>query len=330
MPARDKCMKSMGRFMLARLKNPNTIVILIGTIAVLVLACVVPRFLTFRNISAVIVQASSTGVMAIGLTFVIITSGIDLSLPTTMALSAILGCMVMSSTQSLLLGVLTTLVIGIAIGCLNGFSVARLKMIPMIVTLAISTINWGTSNWITGAQSVGNLPPSFTAVFNGSILGLPVQALILLLFAAIMHLLLSQTIFGRDLFAIGVNERTARVNGVKTERIIFLVYVISGFAAGLAGILGAAKLNSAGPTMGPQAMFLDVVCAVVLGGASVMGGSGSIIGTVIGSLFIAVISNVMNLMNIDFFITFLFKGAIIIVIVFVDVLRNRARIGERE
>lgn len=316
--------------MSARLRNPNTIVFLVGTVAVLILAVVVPRFLTFRNISAVIVQASSTGVMAIGLTFVIITSGIDLSLPTLMALSAIIGCMVMSSTQSVVLGLLVTLAVGLAVGCLNGFSVSRLKMIPMIVTLAIATINWGASNWMTGAQSVGNLPPAFSHIFNGSVLGLPVQAVILVLFAAVMHLLLTQTIFGRDLFAVGVNERTARVNGVKTDRIVFLVYVISGFTAGLAGILGAAKLNSAGPTMGPQSMFLDVVCAVVLGGASVMGGSGSIVGTVIGSLFIAVISNVMNLMNVDFFITYLAKGAIIIAIVFVDVLRNRARIGGRE
>ncbi len=179
-----------------------------------------------------------------------------------------------------------------------------------------------------GAQSVGGLPSSFSLVFNGQLLGVPVQAIILIVFAIVMHQVLSRTIFGRHLFAVGVNEKTARVNGVKTDRIIFLVYVISGFTAGMAGILGAAKLSSAGPTMGPQSMFLDVVCAVVLGGASVMGGSGSIIGTVIGSLFIAVISNVMNLMNVDFFITYLFKGAIIVVITYIDVLRNRA--GNRE
>lgn len=310
---------------MTRLKNPNTIVFLVGMALVIVIALAVPRFLTFRNIAAVVVQASSTGIMAIGLTFVIITSGIDLSLPTAMALSAIIGCSVMASTQSVFLGVAVMIAIGAVIGCFNGFSVARLKMIPMIVTLAVATINGGLSNWLTGAQSVGGLPPHFSGIFNGQIFGVPVQALVLLIYAAVMHLILTRTIFGRHLFAVGVNERTARVNGVKTNRIIFLVYVISGFSAGLAGVLGAAKLSSAGPTMGPQAMFLDVVCAVVLGGASVMGGSGSIIGTVIGSLFTAVISNVMNLMNVDFFITYLFKGAIILSIVYIDVLRNRMR-----
>lgn len=315
---------------LSRLKNPNTLVFITGLIAVIVMALTVPRFLTMRNISMLVVQASSTGIMAIGLTFVIITSGIDLSLPTLMALSAIVGCIVMASTQNVILGVVVILGIGVLVGCLNGFSVSKLKMIPMIVTLAIATVNGGISNWLTSAQSIGGLPPSFSEIFNGSIYNVPVQALILIVFAGAMHLLLAHTIFGRELFAVGVNERTARVNGVKTSRIIFLVYVISGFTAGLAGILGAAKLNSAGPTMGPQSMFLDVVCAVVLGGASVMGGSGSIIGTVIGSLFIAIISNVMNLLNVDFFIIFLVKGSIIIVITFVDVLRNRARIGRRE
>lgn len=309
---------------MTRLKNPNTIVFLIGVVVVVIIAAVVPRFMTFRNISAVIVQARSTGIMAIGLTFVIITSGIDLSLPTLMALSAILGCTVMAHTQSVLLGVLVMLAVGALVGCLNGFSVSRLKMIPMIVTLAIATINGGISNWFTGAQSVGGLPSSFSRIFNGAVFGVPVQAILLLAFAIIMHLLLTKTIFGRNLFAVGVNEKTAQVNGVNTGRVIFLVYVISGFTAGLAGILGAAKLSSAGPTMGPQSMFLDVVCAVVLGGASVMGGSGSILGTLIGSLFIAIITNVMNLMNMDFFITYLFKGAIIIVITYFDVLRNRA------
>ncbi len=126
---------------MTRLKNPNILVFIVGLAAVLIIALVVPRFLTFRNIAAVIVQASSTGIMAIGLTFVIITSGIDLSLPTTMALSAIVGCSVMASTQSVLLGVLVMLLMGVAVGCLNGYSVARLKMIHMILTLAIATIN---------------------------------------------------------------------------------------------------------------------------------------------------------------------------------------------
>ena len=332
----------------AKLKNPNTILLIIGIVAVALISILVPKFLTFRNISDVIVQASNTGLMAIGLTFVIITAGIDLSLPTVMGLSAILGCMVMQAlsgptgagmdpTLGSIIGALTILGIGGVVGCINGFSVAKLKMVPMIVTLAISTIALGTSNWVTGASSVAALPP-FKAIFASNVISIPIlgaegqvvdtfiipmQAIILIVVALIMHVLLAKTVFGRHLFQVGVNENTAKVNGVKTVKVVFLIYLICSLMAGLAGIIGAAKLGAAGPSMGPQDKFMDVVCATVLGGASVMGGKGTIIGTLIGSLFMAVIVSVMNLLNVDFFLTYVVKGGIIIIVTYIDVLRNK-------
>ena len=287
----------------------------------------VPSFLNFRNISNIIVQISSTGLMAIGLTFVIITGGIDLSLPTVMAMSAIFGCQVMARTQNVFLGTVLIILIGAFVGAVNGFSVAKLRMVPMIATLAISTIASGVSNFYTEAKSISGMPESFRNIFGGDLFGIPVPAIILIVCAIVMHMLLSRTIFGRSVYAVGVNEKVAKINGVKTAQIIILCYVISGSMAGLAGVVASARLNAAGPAMGPQTMFLDIVCAVVLGGASVYGGKGKVVGTIIGSIFIAILSNVMNLLNIEFFITLIIKGGLIVLVTCLDMMRNRMKVG---
>ena len=309
--------------MRTKIKNPNIVLLLVGIVLFVFISIYVPNFLTWRNISNVIAQASSTGLMAIGLTFVIITAGIDLSLPTNMALSAILGCIVMARTQNVVLGVLVILTVATTIGAFNGISVARLRMVPMIVTLAVATVASGASNWITGARSVGGLPPAFSRILGGSVFGLPVQAIVLIIVAIVMHLLLSKTKFGQHLYQTGVNERAAKVNGVNTERIKTMVYIISGLMAGIAGVLGSARLASAGPSLGTQDQFMDVVSAVILGGASIMGGKGTILGTVIGSFFITIVSNVMNLYGVEYFITFVIKGCAIIIFAYFDIMRNR-------
>jgi ribose/xylose/arabinose/galactoside ABC-type transport system permease subunit len=262
--------------------------------------------------------------MAIGLTFVIITGGIDLSLPTVMALSAIFGCSVMSATQNVFLGVSTILIVSTGIGCFNGFSVAILKMVPMIVTLAVSTMALGISNWFTKAQGVSGMPESFSRIFAGDVFGvIPISVVLLIVAAVIMHFLLTRTIFGGQLFQVGININAAKVNGVKTTRIVFLVYMISGLMAGVAGVVASARLNSAGSTMGPQSLFMDVVAAVVIGGASVSGGKGGIPGTIVGSIFIGIIANVMNLLGMEYFLILAIKGAIIVAVSYFDVFRTR-------
>lgn len=303
--------------------NPNTIFLIIGILIVTAISIFVPNFMTWTNITGIASQASTTGLMAIGLTFVIITGGIDLSLPCAMAISSILGAMLMRNTQNTLIGIISIIVIAAAIGAFNGLSVSKLKMVPMIVTLAVQTVALGLSSWITGATSIGGLPSIFAKVFAGSIFGFPVSAIIYIAIAISMHFVLSKTIFGRHLYQVGVNEKTAKVNGVNTERIIFITYLISGIMAGIAGVITTARLNSAGPSMGTPDKFIDIVCGVVIGGGSVMGGKGTIIGTVLGSLFMVVISNVMNLYGIDYFITFIIKGGVIVLFTYFDVLRNK-------
>jgi len=312
--------------LIRKLKNPNVLLLIVGVLLFVIISIIVPNFLTVRNITNIISQSSTNGLMAIGLTFVIITKGIDLSLPTNMAFSAIIGSMVMAMTQSGILGFLVICGVAVAIGVINGISVSKFRMVPMIVTLAVSTIIAGSSNWITGARSVGGLPQAYRNIFAGDILGIPTQAIIFIVIAVIMHLFLSKTKFGQDVYQTGVNEKAAKVNGVNIGRIKFLVYVISGLMAGITGVLVSARLGSAGPSIGTQDQFLIIVCATVLGGASVTGGKGTILGTVIASIFMTVITNAMNLYGVDHFITFVIMGAIIVVFTYFDLVRNK--IGE--
>ena len=311
------------------LKNPNMILLIAGIILVVILALIVPKFLTVRNISNIFVTASTTGLMAIGLTFVMITSGIDLSCPTVMALSAIFGAQTMLTTGNVFLGIIVIVGIGVLFGVINGLSVAKIKMVPMIVTLAVSTIASGIANWYTGARSITGMPDAYPAIFTCKIAGIiPIQAVIFVAITIIMHIVLKKTKFGRSVYMIGVNEKAAKVNGIKTEKIVFLVYVIAGLMYALSGILSGARSNAAGPSLGTQDNFMDIVCAVVLGGTSVSGGKGSIIGTFVGCLFMTVITNVMNLLNIEYFVTYVIKGVIIILITYFDVLRNKD-VGKR-
>lgn len=309
-----------------KLKNENVVMTALIIAAVIILSIAIPQFMTVGNIFNLLTQASVIGLPAIGLTFIIITAGIDLSLPTNMACSAILGCTVMEKTQNTVLGVFFILFFAVLFGCISGFSVSVLKMVPMIVTLAVQTLNVGISDYVTQGSSVGNLPGSFSKFFAKSVGGIiPVSVIIFVIIAVIMHYVLTKTVFGRQLFQTGINEKAARVNGVNTTKILFSIYVIGGLMAGINGVLTAARLNSAGSTMGPVSAFNNIVCACVLGGASVWGGKGTIVGTVIGSIVMALITNVMNLMNIDFFATYVVKGIIIILVCYLDVVRNREK-----
>lgn len=314
------------QWLLEKVKSGSGILLLLIIVAMVAFSIAVPNFMTPGNIFNLLIQASNIGLPAIGLTFIIITAGIDLSLPTNMACSAILGCAVMAKTQNVFLGVLSILAIATAFGVINGFSVSKLKMVPMIVTLAIQTLNVGISEFYTQGSSVGGLPESFTTIFAGTIGGVvPVSVIVFLLIAFVMHQVLAKTVFGRQLFQTGINEKAAQVNGIKTGRIIFLIYVIGGVMAGINGVLTAARLTAAGPSMGPANAFNNIVCACVLGGASVWGGKGTIFGTLLGSTVMAIITNVMNLLNVNFFVTYVVKGIIIILVCYMDVLRNKVK-----
>lgn len=309
-----------------KLLNGNTLMVALIVVMLVLMCLFIPRFMTTGNIFNLLIQATTIGLPAIGLTFILITAGNDLSLPTNMACSAILGCAIMQKTQNVALGVISIIAIAVLFGVINGFSVSKLKMVPMIVTLAVQTLNVGISEFYTQGISVGGLPKAFSKIFAGKLFGvIPISVLIFLAVAFGMHLILSKTVFGRHLFQTGINEKAARVNGVKTSRILFIIYVIGGAMAGICGVLTAARLNAAGPTMGPTSAFNNIICACVLGGSSVWGGKGTIMGTLIGSIAMALITNAMNLLRVDFFVTYVVKGIIIILACYLDVLRNTTK-----
>lgn len=299
-------------------------------VAVVLIGWFVPRFFTINNLFNIIVQTSPIGLMAIGITFVFITGGIDLSMPATMAMSAVLGAMVMKSSGSALLGCLVMLVIAMGVGTFNGFAVSRLKMIPFVVTLSMMVVNGGLAVWFTGAQSIFGLPQGFITVLTGRVGPVPVSVIILLAFTVIGHFVLSRTLPGRQIFAVGVNISTARVSGIRTNRVLLLVYVISGLFAGLAAIVATARLGSAAPSMGADTLVLDVVSAAVIGGVSIYGGVGSVAGAVLGALFITIISNVMNLIGVSYYTTLVVKGLIIVIATGLDTIRKQLTVRREQ
>ena len=309
----------------SKLFGGNRALILLLFVVCVILSFTVPNFMTMTNAMNVLIQASVIGLPAIGLTFILITAGNDLSLPTNMACSAILGCYIMRSTQNMLLGIVSIMGFAILFGVINGLSVSRLKMIPLIVTLAIQTLNTGISEFVTQGTSIADLPKEYINIFSAKPFGIPVSVIAFAVCAVFAHFLLSKTVFGRQLYETGINEKAARVNGVNTTKTIFSIYFIGGLMAGICGVFTAARLNAAGPSMGPTSAFNNIICSCVLGGASVWGGKGTIAGTVIGSIIMAIITNVMNLLNVNFFVTYIIKGAIIIAVCYLDVVRKRVK-----
>lgn len=301
----------------------NLIFIGLAAAVFVLVSITVPYFFTFRNISKLLVSASSTGIMAIGLTYVMIAGGIDLSGPPALAMSATLGCTVMVATGSVFLGIVVILAVSCGIGLLNGVAIGKLGMVPMVATLAIATMCSGFTNWFTKTQTVTGMPEAYLKIFAGTYLKTPATVYYFILICIIFHLVLKKTIFGRSLYAIGVNSRAAAVNGVNTSRTRLLTYLLAGLLYGFGAILASARLNAAGVSLGPQSNFQDVVTAVVLGGTSVAGGKGSIAGTFLGAVIIAIISNVMNLTNVNYFTTLIVKGSIILIVSYLDVIRNR-------
>ncbi len=292
-------------------------------VVLLLLALFVPNFFTTRNIVNILMQASALGIMAIGITPVLIGGGIDLSIPSVMALGAIVGAMYMRDGGNPILAALLMLAVTSTAGVINGFSVAYLKMIPFVVTLAMMTVATGTSIWITNSVSVAGIPEAFIDTVLYRVWIIPVPVIFLLIVSLIVTFWIKRSVYGRWLYAVGTNEPAARASGIPTARVLFGTYVFSSFFAGLASILLTARLGSAAATMGNDGVVLDVVSSAVVGGVSIYGGVGSPIGAVLGAIIITMISNSMNMMRVPFFTSLIVKGVVIITFVALDSLRRR-------
>jgi ribose/xylose/arabinose/galactoside ABC-type transport system permease subunit len=273
------------------------------------------RFLTLPNILNVLRQVSIVGILAIGMTFVILTRGIDLSVGATLGIAVVLYAGLMDH-YGMAVAIPVGLLAAGAAGLINGLGVAYARIPAFIMTLGMLSFARGLAFIYTGGTPIPILSEAFYYVGNGYVLGIPIPALVLLAVLLVSGIVLRFTPFGRCVYGIGSNEDAARLSGVPVRLYITLVYVISGFAAGLAGLVYASQLSIGTPIAG-QGYELDAIAAVVVGGTSLFGGKGSVTGTFLGTLIIGVLANILNLTGVDPFVQQLFKGALIVVAVFI-------------
>ncbi len=283
----------------------------------IVISFITPRFLSIANIKNVLTQVSVNAVIAIGMSFVILTGGIDLSVGSILAVSGAAAASIIKSTGNLFLAIIAALAIGSVIGLINGVLISKGRIQAFIVTLATMTIFRGVTYVYTNGTPISGLGQSFSSIGNKTFLGLPIPVLLMVIVFGIGFYVLSQTRYGRYLYALGGNEDSARLSGINTSKIKTLVYVICGATAALSGIIVTSRIGSASPNAG-VGFELDAIAAVVLGGTSLAGGEGSVVGTIIGALIIGVLNNGLNLMNVSPFYQAIVKGLVILLAVMVE------------
>jgi ribose/xylose/arabinose/galactoside ABC-type transport system permease subunit len=273
-------------------------------------------------------------IVALGQTVVLIAGGIDLSVTSTIALSSVIGAMVMSSDQGWMGGsrwatpaaIVAMLLAGAVVGLLNGAAITLLRMPAFIVTLTTMMFASGLAVWLTKSKTIYNLPPTFNAIGKGSFFIVPYALVVAALVALALHVALRQTLFGRWLYAIGHNAKAAEVSGVPVGRTTRLAYVISGLCAAVTSILCTGRIETGSPVLG-QRILLDVIGAAVIGGTSLFGGKGKVIWTVSGVLFITLIDNSLNMLGLSYFFIMMVKGAVILLAALLDAWRNRLLAG---
>ena len=294
-----------------------------------------PFFLTSDNVGGILLAASVNGVLALGVTFVIINGGIDLSVGTVMTFSAVMTAQVMIVWQQpVLVGILAGLITGALCGAANGLMITKMKVPPFVATLGMLYITKGLSLVVAQLKPIYfNDAPIFNQTAMGSIFGSiipaldPIKNVVLIFFgaAAIAAFILSKTVLGRYTFALGSNIEATRLSGVNVDRWQTSVYMLCGLFAGLAGVLIGARLNSAQPALG-AGYELDAIAAAVIGGTSLSGGEGSILGTIIGALFIATLANGLRILGVQQEWQIVVTGTVLVLAVFLDrFLKQRSR-----
>lgn len=298
--------------------------IFIFALLVIFSAAISDVFFTSVNLSNLLKQVSGVGIISIGMLIVILTGGIDLSVGSMVALLAVCFALLVN-IFALPLAILLTLAIGFALGSISGYLVAYQKMAPFVATLALMTIARGLGFIYSKGSpvvfdTVGGLTMSNFA--NNSVLGIPNIAIVFFLIVILAMAMLRYNVFGRIIIAIGSNEEASRLSGIKVNKYKFLVYAISGTLAALAAIVVASRTNLGSPNMG-MAWELDAIAAVVIGGASLNGGKGTAINTLMGVLILGLISNILNLLNVPSYPQQVVKGAIIIFAVLLQRFENK-------
>ncbi|ARD48899.1 ribose ABC transporter permease [Sporosarcina sp. P33] len=292
----------------------------IGLLLIVVIISIMsPSFLTLNNLFNVLRQVSINALIAFGMTFVILTGGIDLSVGSILALTGAVTAGMMSGGMDPILAMLLGVLLGVLLGAINGLIIAKGKVAPFIATLATMTIFRGLTLVYTEGRPISGLGDSFTfqMLGKGYIFGIPVPVITMAISFAVLYFILKKTTFGRRVYAVGGNEEASRLSGINVDRIKIYVYSLAGGLTAIASLILTSRLNSAQPTAGN--MFeLDAIAAVVLGGTSLTGGRGWIVGTLVGALIIGVLNNGLNLIGVSSFFQQVVKGAVILIAVLLD------------
>jgi len=287
-------------------------------VLIIVMAILSPVFLKPTNLLNILRQTSINGIIAIGMTLVILTGGIDLSVGSILALSAVIATsFAHPGEHNIIVPLAAGLFVGLACGFVNGIIIAWNKIAPFIVTLAMMTIARGLALVYTNGRPVIDLSDTYNKIGSSYVIGVPFPVVIFILIILIGLFILKFTKFGRHIYATGGNEMAAKISGVNTKGVIIWVYSIAGLLSGLAGIVLSARVMSASPATG-QGYELDAIAAVVIGGTKLTGGVGSIAGTIIGALIIGVMNNGLDLLNISSYWQLFAKGVIILLAVILD------------
>ena len=309
-------MKGGRGTLLLGLLNQAPVILFLGVLAAFGLFS--PKFLTAANLSNIVVQSASTAVVAVGMTFVLLTGGVDLSVGAVMFVAAASAGKVALGGGSFALAVALMFLAGTAAGGANALLVSRLRVLPFVATLGTFFLGRGFSLWMTETRAM-NLPESFLRVSTVKLGGvLPLPILILAAVVAAAHLVLSRTPYGRQVYAVGWDAGAARKAGVPTRTVVASVYIVSGFCAALGALLSLGQLGAVSPTFGLNKEFV-AIAAAVLGGTSLFGGRGRVLpGTAIGALLMQSVDNGLNILNADPYLYPLVIGGIIFLAVAVD------------
>lgn len=280
-----------------------------------------PAFLSTSNIMSILRQAAVYVIMGLGMSFVLMTGGTDLSQGSLLALVGVVAAYIVQNVESIFLAILASVIVGAVVGAINGTIVSCLKIPPFIATLAMMYVCRGLTLVITQASPISITNSAFRWIGSGDVLGIPVPVIIFVIAAAAGQFVLSYTATGRFVLAVGSNREAARLSGIKTRWIESKAYIISGIMVSIAGIVYATRLGAAQATAG-QSYEMEAIAAAVLGGNSIMGGEGTIIGTVMGAIVVAIVRNAMVLLEISTYYQQIVTGAVILIAVIIDMQRK--------
>ena len=294
-------------------------------IIMVIMSLVSPVFLTSTNLLNVLRQVSIYGIMATGMTFVIMLGGIDLSVGSIIAVSGVIsGSIIVADPNAVLFAVVAAVAGSAVFGLFNGFFVAQFRMPAFVATLATMTIARGFSLVYANGRPYILTSEPFKVIGQGYVLGIPIPVIILLVIVILMYILLHKTTFGRYTYAIGGNENAAVMSGVKVKRVKLIVHTLNSALAGVAGVILASRINSGQPAVGVS-YEMDVIAGVVIGGTSLAGGSGTMLGTVLGIVIIGLLKNSLTLLNVSSYWQQIVQGTIILAAVLLDILTKKGK-----